>query len=123
MKKPLLQRPSWVIPSRLYTFAEPRLITYPTHQAADGPHYRQQVITNAENTEWNNFAGLLKDDLVHHSKTCIPLVPTGGTSSIDMKYHFEVLFEPSGQYFSVQLKDPIYGRLMKLDISVTDAEI
>ena len=40
-----------------------------------------------------------------------------------MKYHFEVLFEPSGQYFSVQLKDPIYGRLMKLDISVTDAEI
>ena len=121
--KPLLQRPSWVIPRRLYTFAQPALVVYPSTQDADGPHYRQQVISNAANEQWNDFAEPLRNDLVHHSKTSIPLIPTGEPASIDMKYMIEVLFEPAGQYISLQLKDPIHGRLMKLEVSVTDAEI
>ena len=123
MDKPLLHRPSWVIPSRLYTFVQPQLVAYPQHQNGDGPYYRQQIISNAPNTHWNDFAEPLRNDLVHHSKTSIPLVPTGIAASIDMQYQVEVLFEPAGQYITLQLKDPIHGRVMKLDVSVTDAEI
>jgi hypothetical protein len=104
---------------------QPALVAYPSTQTqnADGTHYRQQTISNAANDQWNDFAEPLRNDLVQHSKTSIPLVPTGKPASIDMKYLVEVLFEPSGQYISLQLKDPIHGRLMKLDVSVTDTEI
>ena len=73
--------------------------------------------------QWNDFAEPLRCDLVHHSRSTIPLVPTGNLASIDMKYLVEVLLEPSGQYFSIQLKSPTDGRLMKLDVWITDEEI
>jgi hypothetical protein len=40
-----------------------------------------------------------------------------------MKYMIETIFEPQYATISVQLRDPIHGRLVKLDLWVTDSEI
>ena len=96
---------------------------YPPSQQRAEPFYRQQVITNTLNNGDNDFADTLRDDLVHHSCHRIPLVPTGQVASINMKYLVEVLFESSGQFLCLQLKDDAYGRILKLDVQVTDDEI
>ena len=123
MDRPYFQRPPWVIPSIVYRFAQPELIAYPPTQGRAGPYFRQQVITNSENNHWNDFNGPLRHDLVHHSKTTIPLVPTGEAIDINMKYMVETIFEPEVACVSIQLKDPIHGRLVKLDLWITDSEI
>ena len=120
MDKPFLQRPPWVIPSSIYTFTQPELIVYPPTQSKGGAYYRQQAITNATNTHWNKFSEPLRIDLVHHSKTTIPLVPTGQPLDLDLKYLVETIFEPERATVSVQLRDPVQGRLVKLDLRVTD---
>jgi hypothetical protein len=83
-------------------------------------YYRQQVISNAENAGWNGFAEPLRGELVHHSKINIPLIPTGEVASLDMQYLLEVLFETSGQSLTLQLRDPRFGRLLKLNVQVAD---
>jgi hypothetical protein len=118
MKRPSANRLSWAIPSPLFTFFQPPRIEYPC-----GGYYRQQVFSNDDNSDWSSFAEPLRGDLVHHSRTHIPLVPTGRIASVDMKYLVEVLFEPSGQSLSLQLKDPKDGRLLKLDVLVSDTKI
>lgn len=122
---PAYGRPSWIVPGPLYTFLQPQVIRLPPTQElhAPTPHYRQQIITNTENDWCSPFAQTMRDDLVHHSRVRIPIAPTGQAASIDMDYLFEILFEPAGQFFSVQLRDPTYGRTLKLDVQIWDAEI
>lgn len=123
MNMPLFERPPWVIPSCVYTFAQPALIAYPPTQNKAGPYYRQQVISNAPNTHWNDFNEPLRRDLVHYNRNSIPLIPTGNLMDINMKYHVELLLEPDCALVTIQLKDQVHGRLLKLDMWVTDSEI
>ena len=123
MDKPLFERPPWVIPSNVYTYAQPGLIAYPPMQNKAGPYYRQQAISNAVNSEWNEFAEPLRNDLVHCSRISTPLIPTGQPLDINMKYMIETIFEPECAFASIQLRDPIHGRLMKLDLWITDTEV
>src|SRR5687767_12071404 len=67
MGMPLYERPAWVIPTCIYTFAKPTLIAYPPLQNKAGPYYRQQVISNAPNNHWNDFNQPLRNDLVHYN--------------------------------------------------------
>jgi hypothetical protein len=120
--KPLCERPPWVIPTNIYTYLQPPLLAFPPSVGSES-YFRQQTISNACNDRWNEFSDPLCEDLVHHHRTSIPLIPTGLPIDIDMHYMFEVIFEPSCAHATIQLRDPIHGRLLKLDAWVTDAEI
>jgi hypothetical protein len=120
MSKPLCSRPSWVIPSRLYTYARPELCKSP--EDPEG-FFRQQIITNTFNNRRNEFAEPLRKDLVLYNKTSIPLVPTGRPMDIEMGYMIDMIFTEDCAVVSIQLKDRTDKRLIKLDLWITDAEI
>lgn len=123
MDMPQLDRPQWVMPEPLFTRVLPTKVAHPPSDNDHGLLYKQQVISNTYNCDWNYFADPTRDDLVLHSTTHIPLVPTGKPASLEMEYLFEVLFQESGQLLSVQLRDPEHGRLVRLDIRVSDRDI
>ena len=70
----------------------------------------------------NIFTDPIRQDMVQHSSTEIPLAPTGRKASIDMDYLFDIQFNSVGQYFSLQLAGEM-GRLLKVDIYVEDRQI
>lgn len=123
MDKPFFHRPPWVIPSCIYNYVQPPLFTYPALQGKNGLYYRQQVFTNTDNNHGNAFNAPLRHDLVHHHKTSVPLIPKKEPIDINMGYMIETIFEPEVAYITVQLRDPTHGRLLKLDLWVTDSEI
>ena len=123
MDKPFFQRPPWVIPSCVYNYVQPPLFAYPPLQGKNSLYYRQQVFTNTANNHGNAFNTPLRQDLVHHHRTSVPLIPKREPIDINMGYMIETIFEPEIAYITVQLQDPTHGRLLKLDLWVTDSEI
>lgn len=112
----------WIVPNGIFKTVTPQLVRYP-----GGNHnqfFCQKVISNAINyPSVNPFKERLSEDLFLHSKTSIPLVPTGKPLDIQAEFIAELVFEPTCQYFTFTIMDESEGRKLRVEICIFDQDI
>ena len=116
-------RPTWVVPPPIFKLVFPPLVQQAGTFNTD-PFFRQQIISNSTNQQlYNHFMDPLRIDLTLHSKTVIPLIPTGEAFDLDVKYLTEMVFEPRCQFFAFTLMDNREGRKIRLEVMIYDHSI
>jgi hypothetical protein len=115
------KQPGWIVPDDVYTYQNLDMVPYENDPTS---FFCQKVISNeSNNIRTNRFTDRLAEDLVFHSRSGIPLIPTGENLDINAKFTVEMIFENHCQYFVITLMDENEGRKMQVEISVYDAEI
>ena len=112
----------WIVPNSIYKTVIPQLVRYP--EGSPETFFCQKIITNTLNYPVvNPFKERLSEDLYFHSKTSIPLVPTGEPLCIQPDFMAELVFEPSCQYFAFTLMDENEGRKLRVEVCIFDDDI
>ena len=112
----------WIVPNRVFELVTPQVVRYPG--ASRNQLFCQKILSNAANEPASNpFKERLSEDLFLHSKTSIPLVPTGNPLNIHAEFVAELAFEPNCQYFAFTIMDELEGRKLRVEISIYDQDI